>query len=208
MKTNVTNGAVAGNAETPTANQGLSKNPEREWLGKLADGTSVFDKKFGTPSHLRDHPEVKAFLGEAFAKVSLSDFQGVDFAGVIDLGRIIGMCDCVRTTEADQIVFAQRPNRDGPSRFVKNREPEPCSSVKLVLWHNKAEGIVVVSTAFIGNDSAPDPWSTGAGKSKEAHAKACEFWKNHALVAGADFDKCAPVTNEEEFWKMRPNPPK
>jgi len=51
----------------------------------------------------------------------------------IDFGRLIGVSNCARTYDGDAIVFARRLHRDGLTRFVTNRKPEPVSLLSVVM---------------------------------------------------------------------------
>ena len=142
-------------------------------IGKLAGGEAVVDRY---NSHL--HSGVSALLPEA---VSHIDMAGQQFAvKVVDFGQIIGNTICVQTSEYDQIVFAQRPGRQGPSRFVKNRAPEPCSSLVVILKKAFEDNTYVLITAFIGHRPHPEPWD------RAATPESVIFWQTHALVWGND----------------------
>jgi hypothetical protein len=179
----------------------LMPAPERRSLGNLADGTPVFDKKSGTRSHLKDHPEVEALLPECFRLIKLSDFTEANFAKPIDLGRVVGTSACIEVGPHDDIVYGTRPGRDKPSRFVLGRLEEPCTTVKLVLWHNKAENLVVVITAFIGGETPPEPWSTGAARSEADHQAAVKFWERHALVPKSNVFLENVTKDPAGFWE-------
>lgn len=100
---------------------------------------------------------------------------------VVDFGHHIGESICVPTGPSDEIVFAKRPNRFGFSRFVKNREPEPCSTLVVILKTADGEkGSYVLVTAFIGGKPEPEPWDRNATPASR------EFWTSHALVWGSE----------------------
>ncbi len=95
--------------------------------------------------------------------------------------EIVGESVCVTTELRDQIVYAQRPKRFGLTRFVKNRKPEPCKSVVVILKTADGQpGAYVLVTAFIGQKAEPEPWD------RNATANSREFWNSHALVWGAE----------------------
>jgi len=136
---------------------------------KLKSGEVVVDRH---QSHL--HPDVECLLPEAFDEIKSAGREY--FVEEVDFGRLIGETICVPTGSGDKIVFAKRPKRFGLSRFVKNRQSEPCSTVVVIL--KKAEGFdgYVLVTAFIGRRPEPEPWD------RNATAKSREFWSSHALV--------------------------
>lgn len=138
-----------------------------QWV--LGSGQIVVDR---FNSHL--HESVTAVLPEALAKVSLS---GTQFAvEQVDFDRFVGVTTCVVTHEGDQIVYAQRPKRFGLSRFVKNRQPESCKSVVVILKKAEDGDYFVLITAFIGVRPEPEPWD------RNTTPKSKDFWSTHALV--------------------------
>jgi hypothetical protein len=145
----------------------------REQVGTLASGEVVFEKE---GSHLKDHPTVYPLVGEALGKISSDDRTTI--VEEVDLGRIVGENICVETTDADEIVYARRSGREGVTRFVKNREPEPSSKV-VVIVNKCADNAYCVATAFIGGRSPAEPWDT-----EWADENSVPFWNTHALVWG------------------------
>jgi hypothetical protein len=97
----------------------------------------------------------------------------------VDLGSVVGEKICVSTSATDEIVWAKRPNRFGPTRFVKGRQPELTSRVTVVLKKTDRDDEFVLITAFFGDISQPEPWD------RHASEKSIEFWKTHALVWGS-----------------------
>ncbi len=146
-------------------------------IGTLKGGEPVFDRY---NSHL--HASVAAILPAALAQI---DVGGRAFlVEEVDFGRQIGETVCVATGPGDQIVYAQRPKRFGLTRFVKNRQPEPCSTVVVILkiadGAEAAMGAYVLVTAFIGHKAEPEPWDWNATPNSVA------FWSSHALVWGSE----------------------
>lgn len=151
----------------------LRKNNGLTLLGTLASGEPVYDRY---NSHL--HEDVKAFLAEAFSKIESNKERFT--VRELDFGRVIGNSSCVPTSEKDTIVYAFRPKRNGATRFVKNRKPEPCSTAVVILKRNNHEPYYVLITAFIGHASGPEPWDARATDANR------EFWRTHALVWGSE----------------------
>ncbi len=138
-------------------------------LGNLKSGESVFDRN---RSHL--HGTVRDFLAEAFGK---TECLGRDFiAEQVDLGRIIGHGGRVKTTDADDIVYARRYGRKGLSRFVLGRSPDPTCYVTIVLKRDGLSEDFLCLTAYVGPKSEPEPWDV------HATPASLEFWQNHALI--------------------------
>lgn len=144
-------------------------------MWRLASGETVVDRH---QSHL--HPGVALLLPEALARVHSA---GREFlVEEVDFGRLVGETVCVPTGPGDQIVFVKRPRRFGHSRFVMNREPEPCPSVVLILKaaDGQGDGDYVLVTAFVGHRPEPEPWD------RNATAQSRAFWGSHALVWGSE----------------------
>jgi hypothetical protein len=141
---------------------------------RLKSGERVVDRY---NSHL--HESVVPLLPEALAKINS---QGRIFlVEEVDFGRPIGETVCVVTGRDDQIVYAQRPKRFGLTRFVKNRGPEPTSSVVVILKTADGEaGAYVIVTAFLGHRPEPEPWDRNATANSRA------FWASHALIWGCE----------------------
>lgn len=139
----------------------------------LASGEAVYDRH---NSHV--HGEMLSLLPEALAKVDANGRKF--FIYEQDFGRVVGETVCVPTTDTDEIVWAKRPKRFGHSRFVKNRSPEPCSKVVVILKQDDYESYYVLITAFVGHRPEPEPWD------RNATANSRVFWNSHALVWGSE----------------------
>jgi len=158
-------------------------------IGILKSGESVADRSDG--SHI--HESVKPYIVEALASI---DAEQKDFlVEEVNFGKEIGKSVCVVTEMHDQIIFAQRPNRFGHTRFVIGKEPEPCSSVVVILKLTEEQGYVLL-TAFIGRKAEPEPWD------RNATEKSAEFWSTRALVWGSE--PIIPGTETFECpWNLR-----
>ena len=140
----------------------------------LGSGEAVVDRH---QSHL--HPGVAALLPEALARINAGGRQFLTEEVVFD--HVVGETVCVPTTDADKIVFAQRPRRAGLTRFVKSRAAEPCSALTVILMTARGEaGAYVLVTAFVGHRPEPEPWDRNATEQSVA------FWDSHALVWGSE----------------------
>ena len=162
----------------------LSGQKSFAMLGKTFDGFVVIDRD---DSHVQSHKDVLGVLPEALAKISARGRNFIVEEVVFD--RIVGKTICVPTGPGDEIVFAQRPNRFGLTRFVKNREAMDTKSVTIIL--KKAEdNKYILITAFIGPLAPAEPWDTRnfkrSGNFKKAQKESLEFWNTHALVWGVE----------------------
>lgn len=149
---------------------------------KLKSGESVVDRLDG--SHI--HESVSPFFEEALTRI---DSEQREFLiEEVNFGKEIGKTVCVLTDENDKIVFAQRPNRFGLTRFVIGKAPEPCSTVVIIL-KKTAQGYVLI-TAFVGGKAEPEPWDlrnfARQNDPFKAENKARKFWNSRALVWGTE----------------------
>jgi hypothetical protein len=160
-----------------------SANLRLRILGQTRGGRIVFDRP-NSHSHLD-----LALVREALERI---DGPNVPFAKVVvPMGRPVGFTTCVRTTESDEIVYAQRRNRAGHTRFVKGRSPIPCANVVVVLKQTEQDAnAYVLITAFVGNDAEPEPWD------RNATPAARDYWSRHALVYGSE--ECVPGTETKQ----------
>jgi CRISPR-associated protein Csx3 len=144
-------------------------------LGTLASSEPVIDRK---DSHAASHGTALPLLAEAFSHVHASG--RAEFCEEVDFGRNIGETICVATESGDNIVFAQRPNRRGITRFVKNHEPEPTQKVT-ACFKRVSGGAYLLMTAFVGGRAPAEPWDR-----KWATAESFTFWNTHALLWGRE----------------------
>lgn len=157
---------------------------------KLADGTAVVDRQDShLASHLKTYPVLGRMLPEALRQV-IPTGQQFQLAEV-QMGVMVGKSICVATSTGDEIIFAQRPNRQGLTRFVKNRESEDSSKISVVLKKAEEGNFYILLSAFIGGLTPPEPWD------KFANSESLPFWNSHALiwgqeeiVAGTEINNC------------------
>lgn len=153
---------------------------ENTW--QLASGEQVVDRY-----HSQIHKGAESLLPEALSRI---ESQGRKFfAEVVDLGRVIGENICVATSDTDEIVFAKtREFPDRMTRFVKNREPEACNSLVVILKADDKGGYILI-TAFIGWGVEPHPedWKHFVKQADSSAAREMSkiFWNSHAFVWGS-----------------------
>ncbi|OGL94689.1 hypothetical protein A2348_03090 [Candidatus Uhrbacteria bacterium RIFOXYB12_FULL_58_10] len=144
-------------------------------VGILATGQQVFDR---SPSHV--HVGVTLdLLGEALRQISAEPGEE-KVKRTIDFDRVIGTSNCVPTIEGDEIVFAQRVNRGGLTRFVMNRNPVP-SRFLTVSMRLRSDGHYELGTAYIGGPGAVEPWAARLSGDASRMREAVAFWSRHAL---------------------------
>ena len=104
--------------------------------------------------HLLETPDLLDLVREALPAIVLTD----EAQQVIekDMGRVIGTTNLVETTDRDEIVYAKRLGRDMYSRFAKDRQPEPCHSIVIVI--RKQQGYCYLWTAMCGKRLPDDAY--------------------------------------------------
>jgi len=148
-------------------------------LGITKNGVPVYDRKV---SHV--HTPAENYLEDLLRKCEFTQpFVNHSF----DYGYTIGENDCVKTSDKDVIYYAQRQNRKGLTRFVKNREPEPTNFVTIVMKFDKAGSYYVMITAFVGKKAEPEIWDLNSirrdARGFDAAMEASlQFWAKHALI--------------------------
>lgn len=152
----------------------LQCNGSRRWT--LASGEVVTDRY---PSHL--HEGVLERLAHVLGTIESRGRTVIEHCH--DVGQPIGTTICVATRPGDEIIFAQRVNRNGLTRFVKNHQPEPCASLVVIL-RLLPSGVYEVRTSYIGQPATPEPWDTVPAAGREAEC--LQFWNTHALIWGLE----------------------
>jgi hypothetical protein len=152
-------------------------------IGNTADGAIVLDRH---NSHL--HGCAREFIVEAMKKVNTAGRQFIE--AEIEMGYVIGECICVDTSPEDIIVFAQRANRKGLTRFVTGRAPEPTTKALIVLKKSDNPKEYILITAFAGKKAEVEPWDPRASRSS------LEFWGKKALIWGSEEVVDGTVTTE------------
>lgn len=150
-------------------------------LGRTSDGAVVINRP---NSHL--HNDISSVLIDALLRVHTAGRSFIDEE--VDFGHVIGRSSCVNTCSDDCIVFAQRPNRKGLTRFVLDKETEPTTKVMIVLKQTDNPSVYVLITAFIGCRAELEPWDT------RATPKSLSFWQRKALVWGEPIVKGTATT--------------
>ena len=141
-------------------------------------------------THFDDAKQLKELTIEA---IGLLDAVGDIIEESIDLGRMICGSDVVEVTANDEIVYAMRRNRydDGLVSFVKNRAPNPCSTVAVHLRRD-GERYILYSAwiGVIGGDDEPFP------QSPDATSRSVSFWRKRAFVWGSQQIVAGSLTTE------------
>ena len=138
-------------------------------VGVSANGLPVYDR-----------PKSHHHLGESLLRDAIGrcELNATFEKRSVQYPAPVGLTDCVATSSKDAIIFAQREGRNGLTRFVLDRKPEPCSSIVIICKQAeelRERGYILV-TAFLGSESEPEPWD------RRATPAALRFWSDHALI--------------------------
>lgn len=113
------------------------------------------------------------------------------------LDEPVGYCTLVETSEADEVVYAKRLERELYTRFVKNRKPQEVTHVMVILRKSEEEEDTYrLITMYPGFPSEKEPEDLNIA-SKEELMRSLNFWSKKALIynehiieKGSDQDYC------------------
>lgn len=167
-------------------NEALSNKPNidpRPILGKLMSGEIVVPRS-----------DVQVDLEPALLEKALSYINGRGRNFIEDevyMGEHIGFSACVETNDEDEIIYAYRPDKPGPTRFVMNREAVPTENVTIILKYLERERTMMLMAAYAGDKAEPEIWDKHASENSQ------DFWGSHALIWGSvPIDGSKPITGE------------
>jgi len=156
----------------------VSKNGKKiTWLGEKSHAIT----------HFNDAPGLEKIAKQIIETTNIG--EGREIYLDVDMGRTVGKSGLVETDETDEIVYAIRKNRNRYTVFAKNRKPEPCTMVHVVI-RQRRDGSQWLFTSWIGPNAPSFP------NSKNATPESREFWSKHALVWGQQ--KVVPGTETTE----------
>ncbi len=154
--------------KVPDGRYGIqAANVTRAYLSN--DGFCVVDRP---NSHL--HDGIESQLEMIIKSINCNDRSF--FTQQLDFNYNVGLTECVKTDQNSEILYAVRKGRQGYSRFVKGRDPEPTSSITITL--KKTSDYYIIITAFFGEKGELEPWD----KQNFASDESFEFWSKHALI--------------------------
>lgn len=166
-------------------------------IGKSQNGIDVlYDPVYShAATHLEDTPDLKDLVSEV---ISALELNGQEIKAHFDMGRIVGTDNMIDVDGTDEIVYGARKNRlhEGLVPFVKNREPQPCPYVTVLLVP-KADATYVLLSAWIGvyDEENDEPFP----QSPDATPQSAEFWSKHAFVYGSQ-EIIAGTETAERPW--------
>lgn len=160
-------------------------------LGTLKSGEPVYDRY---KSHISEKSDLP--IAEVLSLVSIektAPFYEIE----VRLPHSAGLTNVVEVDEGSQIFFAKRVNRQGLSKFVKNKDPQKSNIVSLALKKRENQEGYILITAFWGELGGPEPYDLRSTEQSR------DFWHNHAFVDGSVQYDASTVTNETpDQWKQ------
>jgi hypothetical protein len=143
-------------------------------LGENSDGNTIYVNTISSPAgtYISRRPYIFALLKEILLSQTL---RGQRIVIEQDMGRNIGTTDIVTTSDSDNVYYARPLKSEVYYRFAKNRYPQLCSTLTIVV-DKDADGNYEVSDTWIGNNRPPFPGDVAATKSS------LQYWATHALV--------------------------
>lgn len=150
------------------------------YIGKTNDGLMVYDRE---DSHFHSEGGLTLdLLQQGLEMIRFSErssFRKFE----LNFKRPIGLTTCVKVTEDDEVIMVYRKGRKGMTPMVKNRVPEPCEWLTIILRRDEnMENHATLISSFIGAGSTPEPWDKRLRRDPKAKAEAEAFWATHALI--------------------------
>lgn len=136
-----------------------------------------------------DHDVPKRLIREALNRIDECGRKGQN---IVEFGKVIGFNNLVEVNDEDTEFFeCVRGDRSYPSRFVKNRLPQPCTRLA-VIWHRVNDDLIRVITAYFTDSevaNCPDEpgniirkINRGDRISLKQIEESYAFWSKHAFV--------------------------
>ncbi|GEM_PF-5015849 len=139
---------------------------------KLKSGEEVRDRYDS-----RLDPETIVILSEACEHIVSGGREFIEEE--VDLGRSIGLANCVEINDGNRVVYARRPGRGRFTKFVLNRHGVLSQMATVILKRSDDGPYYFIVTGWIGPRAYPEPWDAYATPA------AREFWETHALIWGS-----------------------
>ena len=169
----------------------------KEFIAKDANGHDIY--RIVDNTHMQAHTIAPSIIKEAIEKAGYEPPFGML---TVDLGKIVGTDNCIKTNENDRVENMIRQGRKAESRIVFGKAPEPTSKLTIGICRDD-DGLQTLFTAFTG-ELAPKELSDPRLTDEERPA-AEAFWAGHALVCQPeeleDSEKARVIVKIEEMRK-------
>lgn len=135
-----------------------------------------------------DHDVPAGIIFSALKKINSENWKGEN---IVEFNRPIGFNNLVEVSDDEEFYEEIRGDRSYPSRFVKNRLPEPTNKLCIV-WQRINADVIRVITAYFTHSTHPgcpdEPgnilrkMAKGIKYSQDDLKEAFAYWSNHAFV--------------------------
>ena len=156
------------------------------FIGYTRDHYPVYDR---TNSHIPTESGlsreiIKEALGYMYANGARFKQKEIRFH------RNIGYNQCVKINQGDEVIMVYRKGRAGKTPMVKNRTPEPCNVLTIIIKKDQhLQNSYILITCFIGKGGFREPWDKNI-RSPEERKQCEEYWRTHALIYNPDQIDC------------------
>lgn len=154
-------------------------------MAKESNSINIANNEFSYKSgHFDQHLEVLQYLQEALQKILPdlnSEKNGNYIKKTIDLEKVLGKREAIELNGDEEVFYAQRKGRRTFTKFVKNVEPQDCSSITFVL-HKIEPNRFKIFTAYIGFAAEKEPLDPGI-KTQEEFNRAKAYWDKTAMIS-------------------------
>jgi len=143
-------------------------------ITKTINGDEIFVDLIKSPAAITiaRQPHMLNLAKELIQTLNL---KGKNTTIEFDMGRNIGNCEIVETTEKDYIIYAKPLHQKDFKRFVRRRSPEQTRFITITL-HFHESGVYELHDAIFGRNTPGLP-----GSDTET-AKSRAFWEAHAIA--------------------------
>ncbi len=147
-------------------------------IAETQDGITVYVNLISSPaaSTISHQPHILNLLKELALDTKIS---GAYPAVTIDMGRVVGNCQVVKTSSKDIILYARKARTTTYSRFVKTSKAAPTTHLSARLKKD-ANGDYELIDIWLGEPYPPVPGT--AEETTDSRA----FWDEHAFVYNAN----------------------
>lgn len=156
--------------------------------------------------HLQAHPELAGILPQVLLKL---DVQNKPFMEIeVEMGKAVGFQNRVPTPftlPTEQMTFAHRVGRNGPSHVVEDTAPRELTSTVTVILKRVNPKHFHFITAWVGTLAKKEPWDPSV-TTPEDRKVSLNYWCKNALIY--DPNVMGPVyqsTWKEELLKLNIN---
>lgn len=148
----------------------------KEYLATTRNGIDIYVGQ-ETKAHMEAHANVEG--SHVKMAVAQMEYEAPFMIKAIDLGQTIGLDQCVKTDNADDVRMMVRKGREQATPIVFGREAESTSQIVIGICRDD-DGLDTLFTAFYGQLAPKEPWDPRLKDEEREESE--KFWSTHALV--------------------------